>query len=82
MSEIVLTAAEGEIKGLIEVTVKGSCLMEIDASIETFLFERYVIGSTRRCTIVDKFVIMVSLNPITKQFPKISKIRSHRNCRT
>ena len=31
--------------------------MEIDASIEAFGFVRDVIGSTRGCTIVDKFVV-------------------------
>ena len=46
---------EGDITGVLEVTFQGIFLMEIDASIEAFVFERDVIGSTRRCTIVDKF---------------------------
>ena len=33
--------------------------MEIDASREDFGYARDVIGSTRRCTIVDKFVVIV-----------------------
>ena len=49
---------EGDIEGLLEVTVKGSCLMEIDSYREAFGFARDVTGSTRRCTIVDKFVVI------------------------
>ena len=48
---------EEDITGLLEVTVQGSCLMEIDASRQHFGFARDVIGSTRRCTIVDKFSV-------------------------
>ena len=33
--------------------------MEIDDSIEAFGFAGDVIGSTRRCTIVDKFVVII-----------------------
>ena len=47
------------ITGLLEVTVQVSCLMKINASGEAFGFARDVIGSTRRCTIVDKFVVIV-----------------------
>ena len=47
---------EGYKPGLIEVNVQGSCLIEIDAFREAFGFARDVIGSTRRCTIKDKFV--------------------------
>ena len=50
---------EGDITGLLEVTVQGSYLMEIYASREAFGFARDVIGSTRRCTIADKLVIIV-----------------------
>ena len=50
---------EGDITGLIEVTVQGSYLMEIYASREAFGFARDVIGSTRRCTIVNKFILIV-----------------------
>ena len=47
---------EGYITGLIEVTVQGSCIMEIYASREAFGFARDVIGSTRRCTIVENLL--------------------------
>ena len=50
---------EGDITGLLEVTVQGSCLMEIDSSREAFGFARDLISSTRRCTIFDKFVVIV-----------------------
>ena len=50
---------EGDITGLLEVTVQGSCLMEKYASREAFGFERFVIGSTRRCTIVNKLIVIV-----------------------
>ena len=50
---------EGDITGLLEVTVQGSCIMEKYASREAFRFARDVIGSTRRCTIVNKFVVVV-----------------------
>ena len=48
---------EGDITGSLEVTVQGSCLMEKDASREAFYFARDVIGSTRECNIVDKFIV-------------------------
>ena len=51
---------EGDKKGLVEVTVHGICLMEIDASREAFGFARDVIGSTRGCTIVNKFIVIFS----------------------
>ena len=50
---------EGDITGLVEVTVQVSLLMEKDASREDFGFARDLIGSTRRCTIVNKFIIIV-----------------------
>ena len=50
---------EGDITGLLEINVKVICLLKIDASKEAFGFVRDVIGSTRRCTIVDKFVVIV-----------------------
>ena len=51
---------EGDITGLLEVTVKGSCLMEIDASREDFVFATYIMVSTRKgCTIVNKFIVIV-----------------------
>ena len=59
---------ERGITGLLEVTVQGSCLMEIDASREAFGFARDVTGSTRRCTIVDKFVVVVLKRIMTPSF--------------
>ena len=50
---------ERDITGLLEVTVQGIFLMEKYASKEAFGFERDVIGSTRRCTSVNKFIIIV-----------------------
>ena len=49
---------KGNETGLLEVTVQGSCLMETDASGEAFGFARDVIVSTRRFTIVEKFVVI------------------------
>ena len=59
---------EGDITGLLEVTVHGSCLMDIYSSIEDFGFARDVAGSTRRCTIVDKFVIIILKHVMTPSF--------------
>ena len=59
---------EGDITGSLEVTVQGSCLMERDASREAFGFARYVIGSTRRCTIVNKFIIIILKYIMTPSF--------------
>ena len=50
---------EGDITGLLDITDQESCLMEIDASREAFGFARYVTGSTRRCILFDKFVVIV-----------------------
>ena len=47
------------IKGLLEVTIQGVFLMEIDAAREAFIFTRGVIGSTRRHTIVNKLAMIV-----------------------
>ena len=58
---------EIDITGLLEVTVKGIYLIEIYASREAFVVARDVIGSTRRCTIVDKFVVIflkLIMNPL------------------
>ena len=49
---------EGDITGSLEVTVQGSCLIEKDASREAFGFAMDVTGSTRKCTIVDKFIVI------------------------
>ena len=59
---------EGYITVLLEVTVQGIFIMEIDASREAFGFSRDVIGSTRRCTIVDKFVVIVLKRIMTPSF--------------
>ena len=66
---------EGDITGLLEVTVQGSCLMEIYASMEAFGFARDVTGSTRRCTIVDKFVVVVLKHIITPSFVSLYMFR-------
>ena len=50
---------EGDITVLLKFTVQGSCIMEIDSFIKAFGFAMDVVGSTRRCTIVDKFIIIV-----------------------
>ena len=59
---------EGDITGLLEVTVQGSFLMEKYASREAFGFARDVIDSTRRCTIVNKFIIIVLKYIMTPSF--------------
>ena len=59
---------EGDITGLLEVTVQGSCLMEIDVSREAFGFATDVIGSTRRCTIVNKFIVIFLKYIMTPSF--------------
>ena len=51
---------EGDITGLLEVTVHGSCLTERDAYIEAFGFATDVMVSTiKGCTIVDLFIVIV-----------------------
>ena len=59
---------EGDITGLLEVTVQGSYLMEKYASREAFGFAMDVIGSTRRCTIVNKFIVIVLKYIMTPSF--------------
>ena len=55
-----LIAAEGDITGLLEVNVHGSCLMERYAYIEAFGFATDVMVSTiKGCTIVDMFIVNV-----------------------
>ena len=55
-----LTAAEGDIIGLLEVTVQGSCLMERDAYNEAFGFATDVVVSTiKGCTIVNMLIVTV-----------------------
>ena len=62
---------EGDITGLLEVTVQVSYLMEIDSSREAFGFARDVIGSTRRCTIANKLVVIVLQRIMTPSFVPI-----------
>ena len=51
---------EGDITGLLEVTVQGSCLTEIDAYNEAFGFATDVVVSTiKGCTIVNMFIVTV-----------------------
>ena len=51
---------EGNITGLLEVTVQGSCLTERYAYRETFGFATDVMVSTiKGCTIVDMFIVTV-----------------------
>ena len=60
---------EGDNTGLVEVTVNGSRLMEIDDSREAFGFARDVIGSTRKgCTIVNKSIVIVLKCIMTHSF--------------
>ena len=53
---------------LLGVTVQGSCLMGKDSSREAFGFARYEIGSTRGCTIVNKFILNVLKSIMTPSF--------------
>ena len=59
---------EGDITGFLEVTVQGSCPMEKYSSREAFGFAKVVIGSTRRCTIVNKFIVIVLKYIMTPSF--------------
>ena len=59
---------EGDITGLLEVTVQEIFLMEINASRDAFGFARDVIVSTKMCTIVDKFVVIVLKRIMTPLF--------------
>ena len=59
---------EGDTTGLLEVTVQGSCLMEVDAYREAFGFTRGVIGSTITCTIVNEFIVIVLKYIMTPSF--------------
>ena len=50
---------EGDITGLLDVTVQGSCLTERDAYREAFGFATDVMVSTiKGCTIVDMFIVI------------------------
>ena len=60
---------EGDITGLLEVTVHGIFLMEIDASRGAFGFAADVMVSTRKgCTIVNKFIVIVLKCIMTHSF--------------
>ena len=60
---------EGDITGLLEVTVQGSCLTEIDAYNEAFYFSTDVVVSTiKGCTIVDMFTVTVLQCIMTHSF--------------
>ena len=59
---------EGDITGSLEVIVQGSCLMEKYASREAFGLARDVIGLTRRCTIVNKFIVIILKYIMTPSF--------------
>ena len=45
--------------------------MQIDAPIEAFCFAKYVIGSTRRHTIVKKFTVIVLQRIMTPSFTSL-----------
>ena len=60
---------EGDITGLLEVNVNGSCLIEIDDSREAFGFATDVMVSTKKgCTIVNKFIVIVLKCIMTHSF--------------
>ena len=59
---------EGDITGLLEVTVQGSYLMEKYASREALGFAMNVIDSTRRCIIFNKFIVIVLKYSMTPSF--------------
>ena len=59
---------EGDTTGLLEVTVHGSCLMEKYASREAFGYAMDLIGSTRGCTIVKNFIVIVLKCIMTPSF--------------
>ena len=59
---------EGDITGLLEVTIKGCFPMERYTSREKFGFERYLIVSTIRRTIVNKLVMIFLQHIMTLSF--------------
>ena len=59
LQKIKKLSREGDITSLLGVTVQVSCLMGKYASRQAFGFARDVIGSTRGCTIVNKFIVIV-----------------------
>ena len=63
------TAAEGDITGLLEVTVQGNCLTERYDYREDFGFSMDVMVSTiKGCTIVDMFIVTVLQCIMTHSF--------------
>ena len=60
---------EGDIAGLLEVTVQGSCLKERDAYNEAFGFATDVVVSTiKGCTIFNMFIVTVLQCIMTHSF--------------
>ena len=60
---------EGDTTGLVEVTVNGSYLMEIDASRQAFGFATDVMVLTMKgCTIVNKFIVIILKCIMTHSF--------------
>ena len=59
---------EGDIIGLLEVIVQGSCLMEKYASRKALGLAREIIYPTSRCTIVNKFIVIVLKCIMTPSF--------------
>ena len=60
---------EGDITGLLEVNVQGSCLTEIDAYNEASGFAMDVVVSTiKGCTIVNMFIVTVLQCIMTNSF--------------
>ena len=60
---------EEDITGLLEVTVQGSCLTEIDSYKEDFGFATDVVVSTiKGCTIVNMLIVTVLQCIITHSF--------------
>ena len=66
---------EGDITGLLEVTVQGSFLTERDAYNEAFGFATYVMVSTiKGCTIVNMLIITVLQCIMTHSFVSLDMI--------
>ena len=60
---------EGDITGLLEVTVQGSCLTERDAYNEAFGFATdFVVSTIKGCTIVNMLIVTVLQCIITHSF--------------
>ena len=60
---------EGDITGLLEVTVQGSCLTERDSYTEAFGFATdFMVSKIKWCTIVDMFIVTVLQCIMTHSF--------------